>query len=296
MTLRSRMRSRRVMGRDVAAPHLLTIDLELTGYDDAALHDQFARNGNELLRFLEREGEKATFFCVGDVLEQFPSLVQAIRLAGHEIACHGWRHTPLEHLSPAELEQGLDRFVATAERLGLGPIRGFRAPFFSLTRGTRWALDVLARAGFVYDSSILPAATLLYGDPTSSALPHRLDNGLVEMPITVWQPLRRWGVSVGIPPFGGTYLRLLPGPLLERLAARDVAFPHGDPAPLMSYLHPYDADPTLRRVRGFAGKPLHNFLLGRGRSTTMSKIRVIANGRESETVHGWIEKNMRYLD
>jgi len=275
--------------------YLLTVDFEATGYEDPALHSQFVRTGYDLLRWLEQAGGLATFFCVGDVLERFPSLIQAIHQAGHEIACHGWRHTPLDRLSATELGRGLDSFAALAEQLRVGPIRGYRAPYFSLVPETNWALEVLAQRGFVYDSSILPAATLIYGDPASSAYPHRLSNGLIEVPITVWQPLKPLGVSLGIPPFGGTYLRLLPQPLLKRLASKDLCIGNGGVAPMMSYCHPYDMDPSLKRIRGFARQPLHNILLGLGRGTTRAKLRSIARSRESQTVHGWIEANKEHI-
>lgn len=175
---------------------------------------------------------RATVFVVGDVAEHEPALVTEIAQRGHEVALHGWRHTPLPDV-------GRDRFVEEAARgrellstLTGTEIVGFRAPTFSLTPASVWAVDALAELGFVYSSSVLPAPNPLYGFPGAPATPFRWRSGLVEFPSPVvgWGPLR-------IPYLGGTYLRLLPVPLVLgcRRLGRDGSAP-------WAYAHPYDFD------------------------------------------------------
>jgi peptidoglycan-N-acetylglucosamine deacetylase len=112
-------------------------------------------------------------------------------------------------------------------------VPGFRAPIFSLTRDTAWAVDAIAQAGFSYSSSVLPATNPLHGWPGAPRTPFRWDNGLIELPCPVG------GFASALVPFlGGIYLRYVPLLLARRflrgLDARVVAW---------SYSHPYDIDP-----------------------------------------------------
>ena len=75
----------------------------------------------ELLGLLAREDLRATFFLEGLNGELYPDAVAGLRAAGHEVACHGWRHEPWHGVSD---ERG--RLERARDALG-GPI-GFRPP------------------------------------------------------------------------------------------------------------------------------------------------------------------------
>jgi polysaccharide deacetylase family protein (PEP-CTERM system associated) len=174
-----------------------------------------------------------TVFAVGEVAEQVPELVRDIAAAGHELALHAWRHTPLPELSPEQFRQETAKGKALLEDLVQQPVSGYRAPIFSLTPASAWAVEILAELGFTYSSSILPGRYPLYGWPGAPRGPFRWPSGLLELPAPV--------VQVGpyvIPYLGGIHVRLLPLPVIRRLLAREP-----DDAFLWLYCHPYDFDP-----------------------------------------------------
>jgi polysaccharide deacetylase family protein (PEP-CTERM system associated) len=209
-----------------------TLDLEDHRPSEAA-EARFPQATRAVLDFLSARGVRGTFFVVGEVAEHHPDLVRAVAAGGHELALHGWRHVPLTELDPAQLRADARRGKALLEELGGHGVTGFRAPTFSLVPESRWAVDVLAEAGFTYSSSVLPARSPLFGDPTVPVTPFTWPSGIVELPC----PVARVG-SVGLPYLGGVYLRALPRPAARALGAaarRDLA--------LWVYCHPYDFDP-----------------------------------------------------
>jgi polysaccharide deacetylase family protein (PEP-CTERM system associated) len=204
-----------------------------------------------ILRLLDRYGVKATFFIVGEVAQRAPRLVWQIVQAGHEIGCHGFSHKPLWELTPATLADELAQYRALIEQI-VGPkvpLLGFRAPTFSLDQRTAWAVDVLADAGYRYDSSIFPLKTPLYGVAGAPDAPYRLSSNDVSRPDPAGR-LVEFPMNVGriaglrLPISGGTYLRLLPMPLLTALLRRV-----GRRQPFVVYVHPWEMSPLTPRLR-----------------------------------------------
>jgi len=209
----------------------VTLDIEdhLGRYE---ARGRYVENTRRLLAFLAERGVRGTFFTVGRVAEAAPALVREIAAAGHELACHSYRHTPLDRETPASFRGDTARAKALLEQAGGVPVVGYRAPIFSLTARTRWALDELGALGFRYSSSIVPAPHPLYGYPGAPRTPFRWPGGLVEFPV----PLAGIG-PLRVPFLGGVYLRYLPGWLIRRWARAQ------DGTLLWTYLHPYDVDP-----------------------------------------------------
>lgn len=192
---------------------------------------RYVDNTRRILAFLRERGVRGTFFVVGRIGEVAPWLVREIVLAGHEVACHSLAHTPLDRETPATFREGTRRAKDALEQAGGVPVSGYRAPIFSLTARTRWAVDELAALGFGYSSSVLPAPHPLYGFSGAPRSPFRWPNGLVELPV----PLARLG-PVWLPYLGGIYLRYVPAWLVHRWA-------RARPGDLLwTYLHPYDVD------------------------------------------------------
>jgi hypothetical protein len=108
---------------------------------------------------------------------------------------------------------------------------GFRAPTFSLVPETVWATEVLLAAGYTYSSSVLPARSPLYGYPGTPRDPFLWPCGLAELPV----PTAGVG-RLQLPYLGGTYLRVLPQPLITRIHRR------GARRLPWTYMHPYDID------------------------------------------------------
>src|SRR4030095_16456170 len=120
------------------------------------LESRVTRSTERLLDILDRERVRATFFVLGWVAERHPALVREIASLGHEIACHGYGHRMIQHLSRPEFERDVTRAKRALEDAVGRPVLGYRAPTFSIMRATLWSLDVLVEAGFRYDSSIFP--------------------------------------------------------------------------------------------------------------------------------------------
>ncbi|MBA3876016.1 MAG: polysaccharide deacetylase [Anaerolinea sp.] len=107
-----------------------------------------------LLRILDRQGIRATFFIPGYTAERWPVVVRSIRDAGHEIAHHGYLHEPVSELPPEEEERLLLRGLEALDRVaGVRPV-GWRAPMWEASGASP---GILARHGFRYDSSLMDA-------------------------------------------------------------------------------------------------------------------------------------------
>jgi polysaccharide deacetylase family protein (PEP-CTERM system associated) len=192
-----------------------------------------------LALLFERHNRKATFFVLGWTVAHLKPLLRQLAEAGHEIACHGDRHAHLSRMTPRALRGDLRRARAKIEdAVGVRPT-GYRAPTFSITRRTAWALDVLIEEGFAYDASIFPIRHDRYGVPDAPVTPFWAvaPSGarLLELP-----PLTMKLGPLRIPVGGGGYLRLLPGWLQRACVARQRR--GGRPAVL--YVHPWELDPN----------------------------------------------------
>ena len=117
-------------------------------------------NSRRILRILAEHGTRATFFVLGWVADRHPALIAEIAAAGHELASHGYAHQLLYRQTPAEFAADLERSLAAIRRAAgaAGAVVGYRAPGFSLTDESLWALDVLSAHGIRYDSSLQPVA------------------------------------------------------------------------------------------------------------------------------------------
>lgn len=246
-----------------------TLDLEDHRPDGSDRDVRYPELTHRVLAFLDELGVRGTFFVVGEVAEARPDLVAEVASRGHEVGLHGWRHTALTELDPSELRSGLARGKALLEDLAAAPVFGFRAPMFSLVPRSRWALDVIADAGFTYSSSVLPARSPLFGDPLLPTTPFRWPNGLAELPC----PVVRVG-SLGVPYLGGVYLRMLPS-----RASAAARWSVGRRQLLWVYCHPYDFDPdepffVVPEAGAFGSR-----LLWYNRRRTFAKLRAVLHHR-----------------
>jgi polysaccharide deacetylase family protein (PEP-CTERM system associated) len=219
---------------------LFSIDLEDVRSmipDGDRYAERVPANAERILALLERHGARCTFFTVGDVARRYPELLARIVAAGHEIACHGSDHVPLDRLGPQGFRDDLRRALDDLARAGAGAVRGFRAPVMSLTARTPWAHEVLAELGFHYSSSIVPAGSALYAWPDFPDRCVRTAPGVWEIPVSVL------GGRRGVPFLSGVYFRLLPFAVVQAAFRRTLRA--GRPA--AGYLHPYDVDTEQER-------------------------------------------------
>ncbi len=207
-------------------------------------------NTRRIMRLLSEYNVHVTFFVLGWVAERHPGLVAEIALRGHEIATHGYWHEIVYRQTPdefaADLRQSLDAIQRGAA--GLQPT-GYRAPSFSVTRQSLWALDVLRDHSIVYDSSIFPlAAHDRYGISNANRFANKTSSGLWEFPVSTMRlGGQNWPVA------GGGYLRLFPF-WVTRHAIRHL---NAQGHPAVVYLHPWELDPDQPRIPG--APPLSRF-------------------------------------
>lgn len=196
----------------------------------------------KILSMLKNSGNKATFFILGHVAEKFPELVKKIGKEGHEIASHGYFHRRITEQSREDFENDLKKSIKLIEKISGKKVKGYRAPQFTITKKTLWALDVLKKNGLEYDSSIFPVKTPMYGIPDFPPYPSRLSNSIVEIPLSVYEiPI----VRKKIPIAGGFYMRAFPY-FFIKYALKKINR-NGNPA--VCYLHPWELDPEKPKVK-----------------------------------------------
>jgi len=211
-------------------PVTFTVDVENPGdWSDAA--PRYPVMTGRLLEFLEQHGILGTFFVEDGIALRSPALVREIVRRGHEVASHSYRHVDLVDEDAAGFAAGIVAAKARLEDLAGTTVLGFRAPRFSLTRDTRWVVEVLGQAGFAYSSSVLPGWGVPFGYRGAPCRPFLWPNGLLEIPC----PVGRIGpLSVAF--LGGMNLRYLP-PWRYRWMTAAV----GEQT-CWTYCHPYDID------------------------------------------------------
>jgi len=225
-------------------PNAFSIDVE-DGIS-IAMRDQFGTRvpqtnrvvvqTQKILELLAARNTKATFFVLGAVAESFPELVRAIDRGGHEIGVHGYSHIVFSQMQPVQARIEVMRAKQLLEEITGNEVIGHRAPCFSVTESTAWALDVLLEAGFHYDSSIMPCSGIGYGWPGQSLEIGRINTpqgrSIIEVPLTVAKMFGR-----KFPALGGSYFRLLPYGICSRVLQKVEKV-----RPAIVYLHPYELD------------------------------------------------------
>jgi len=219
-----------------------------------------------ILRLLDEHKTKATFFILGWVADRYPEIVREIAAAGHEVASHGHMHERVFTQTPGQFRDDLRRSLDAISRGASAPIRGYRAPTFSITPGSEWAFDIIAEQGFTYDASLFPGSRGHGGYPCPEH-PHRLQAPggaeLQELPMSVG----RFG-PVRMAYSGGGYLRLLPLGLIRR----GIEQSHAAGRPCVAYLHPRDFAVDCPRVPMPVARRFKCYV---GLSTTEGKLRAL---------------------
>ena len=201
---------------------------EWDGYED-----RIEGAGDRLLRLLDETGTKATFFVLGYVAEKHPDLIKRIEAEGHEIGTHGFSHSLIYKQEPGLFQTELTRAIGFLEDLTGQKVLGHRAPFFSITKDSLWALDILGELGIRYDSSIFPVLNYRYGIAGSPRFPYKIKRErfeFVEFPIST---LKLPGFTMPIS--GGAYFRIYPYQVTKQ-AIRAV---NRSGQPVTFYLHPW---------------------------------------------------------
>jgi len=272
----------------------LTIDVEdyfqvyafskVVRYEDWEKYEcRIEQNTNRILELLDSNGAqkkdtkfnnalshgspRATFFILGWIAKRFPALIRRIGDLGHEIACHGYAHKPIYHQSKKEFREDVKKAKAILEDITGDEVIGYRAPMYSVTNRSRWALEILIEEGFQYDSSIFPIRHDVYGFrsaprflctihlngsfhndfqmlelESNSKIDFQNVKCIVEFPPST---IRMCGQN--IPISGGGYFRLFPYWFTKRAL---ISINHDEKKPFIFYLHPWEFDCDQPRIRG----------------------------------------------
>ncbi len=196
-----------------------------------------------ILNFLSKKNVKATFFFLGWVAEKYPEIVKITSDEGHEIGSHGYNHIRIDKLSPPGFRDEVKKSVELLRSISGKKILGYRAPTFSITKETLWALPILLEEGYKYDSSVFPIYHDRYGIPDAPLTPYiayRNDrNSIVEFPMPTVQ-IGKYNLPFG----GGGYFRLYPLWLsmkfMEKCQLND--------RPVIFYAHPWEFDRGIPKI------------------------------------------------
>jgi polysaccharide deacetylase family protein (PEP-CTERM system associated) len=204
-----------------------------------ALPSHVEKNFTHLLDIFSEKNVQVTCFFLGWIAERFPHLVKEAAARGHEVASHGYGHSLVYEQSREDFYDDVRRARLLLEDIAGEPVVGYRAPGFSTTEQTPWFFDALAEAGYQYDSSVFPAPRGHGGMRDGRRDPHRVNDGLVEFPITVADLM---GKPICF--FGGGYLRLFPYWLIRRMSKQVLA----EGRPVVFYIHPREIEPQHPRL------------------------------------------------
>lgn len=243
------------------------------------MQSRVERNSQKVLDLLDEFNVHGTFFILGWVAERFPALVRRIQAAGHEIGCHSYAHRLIYELTPEQFRSDTRRALHAIEDATGSPVRAYRAPSFSITPRSAWAIEILLELGFTLDSSVFPIRHDLYGFAGAPQRPFRIGvNGssLAEFPPPT--------LTVGnwtIPVTGGGYLRILPLSFqlcaLKSMERRGEAF--------LVYVHPWEFDPEQPHIPAPIRSRFRHYS---GLNRTHSRLRLLLRrfrfGKLSETL------------
>jgi polysaccharide deacetylase family protein (PEP-CTERM system associated) len=252
-----------------ALTNALTIDVEdyfqvsafaphIARADWPRLECRVEANIERILLLLDSRRIHATFFTLGWIAERYPAMLRRMAAGGHEVASHGYAHLRASEQSAAQFADDVRRSKAILEQITGLPVRGYRAPSFSIGAANLWAFDVLQEAGYRYSSSIYPIRHDHYGMPDAPrfAWRPRGPHGVLELPVSTVHLRGR-----NLPAGGGGYFRLMPYALsrwlLRRINSRD-----GQAG--IFYFHPWELDPGQPRPLGLSARTRFRHYLNLG--------------------------------
>jgi len=254
----------------------MTVDVEdyfqVSAFDNVVSRDAWAgmesrvvANTGRLLDLFDEFDVRSTFFVLGWVAERHPALVRAIVARGHELASHGYAHRLVYSQTPAEFREDVRRAKGLLEDAGGVAVHGYRAPSFSVTSRSLWALDVLLEEEYRYDASIFPIRHDRYGIPDAPRWPHAIERPAGRVYEVPGSTVRLGGTN--LPVAGGGYFRILPYAWTRFGISR---VNRTERQPVVFYLHPWEIDADQPRLSAGA---LSRFRHYRNLHKTESRLR-----------------------
>ena len=196
------------------------------------------------LELLDECGARATFFVLGWVADAAPELVREVVDRGHEVASKGYYHRSLRGISREAFRDDAVRSKEALERATGRRVLGYRLAQEWLRPEDAWVTDVLAEAGYEYDSSVRLMFRTYAAEPWRQFAYRTIAAGrsFLEVPLSSIKLL-----GLHVPIAGGNYFRQFPPSLVRRAVA------HWDAhysAPFVMYFHTWELDPDQPRING----------------------------------------------
>ena len=246
------------------------------------------RGIDRILDLLNKHNISATFFVVGELLQHDPELIDKIISNDHEIAFHTMHH---DRVDTPNFSNSFDDELKEFQKLTNNKSKGFRAPTFSLNEKSSFIIKILEKYDYVYDSSIMPAKTSMYGNPNADKKPYKitsenLENNsesgkLWEFPLMVTKLLGKQ-----IPAAGGFYLRTLPLFIIKN-AIEKYQTEH---MPACFYVHSWELTPELMPRIPLSIK--NNFITYHNIEKTLPKLDQLLSCFEFTSFQKYIEKTL----
>jgi len=241
-----------------------------------------------ILDLLNKHNISATFFVVGEILQHDPELIDKIISNDHEIAFHTMHHDRIDSLN---FSNKFDDELKEFQKLTNGKSKGFRAPTFSLNEKSSFIIKMLEKYNYIYDSSIMPAKTSMYGNPNADKKPYKItsenlennsENGkLWEFPLMVTKLLGKQ-----IPAAGGFYLRTLPLYMIKN-AIKNYEKEH---MPACFYVHSWELTPELMPRVPLSKK--NNFITYHNIEKTLPKLDQLLSSFSFTSFQKYIKNNL----
>jgi peptidoglycan-N-acetylglucosamine deacetylase len=198
---------------------------------------------DKIIDMLRKNETSATFFVVGELINKNPEIIDKILDNDHEIGFHTMYHNKIDSIG---FKEKFSDEITSFSKMTNQKSKGFRAPTFSLNKESSWIIDSLVENDYVYDSSIVPVKTDLYGIPNAEIKPYRISsnsiekndpNGkLIEFPLLVTKFLGK-----KLPAAGGFYLRTLP----EKVIKNAISNYEKQNIPATFYIHSWELTPEF---------------------------------------------------
>ena len=257
--------------------YILTVDLEdwfhlldIPSTSDYQKWDYYEEriynNTYIILDILYKKKIKATFFILGWIAKKYPDLIKYISDQGHEIGTHSQNHILIYNSNPLLFRKDILESIEIIQSIIDKKIIAFRAPGFSITKESLWALKILAEIGITVDSSIFPAIRG-HGGIKNFHLdqPFLFKIGkttIKEFPINVYKNYR-----IRLPFSGGGYFRLIPFFMLKYFIKKSDY--------VMTYIHPRDFDENQPIIRDIS--LIRKFKSYYGLGNSLEKFKKIIN-------------------
>lgn len=210
-------------------------DIEIPYYIKSQFNGNILKDVDKILKILKERDIKATFFILGSIAEEYPQVVKKIYQQGHEIASHGYNHDLIYEQTPEEFRAELKKSINLLYNITGEKISGYSAASWSITKESIWALDILRQENLLYDASIFPVKTFLFGIPDSPRFPYKIFEGNGKL--TEFPPSTIKFLKMNIPFSGGVFLRIMPFWLVKKFLKR---INKKDKKPVLVYFHSWE--------------------------------------------------------